>query len=108
MAKFVFIFRGGAPKDEEREQNMKDWKDWIDELYKKGVYESGLPFGMTRKVVAADNTVTDLSSDNSGYSLIKAETMEEALEIAKTGPNGKYGGTTEVYDTWEMGEMPGM
>lgn len=106
MAKFVLVFKGGAPKEEEKEQNMKDWGDWIAELSGKGVYLGGYPFGMGRKMVNSDNSVTDYTGDASGYSLIEAGSMDEAVEIAKTGPNQKYGGSTKVFDTWEMGNMP--
>lgn len=105
MAKFVLIYRGGAPKPEEMEQNVKDWGEWIKDLSSKGKYKSGEPFGFTRKVVNADNSVSDLTTDNAGYSVIEAESIDEAIEIAKTGPTQKYGGTTEVYDVMDMSEM---
>ncbi len=105
MAKFVLIYKGGAPKQEEMEQNVKDWGVWIKDLTEKGIYKSGEPFGFTRKVVNTDNTVSDGTTDNAGYSLIEVGTMDEAIEIAKTGPTQKYGGTTEVYDTMDMSAM---
>lgn len=105
MAKFVLIYRGGAPKDGEMEQNVKDWGEWIKDLSQKGIYKSGEPFGFTRKVVGVDNEASDLTTENAGYSVIEVESIDEALEIAKTGPTQKYGGTTEVYDTMDMSQM---
>lgn len=106
MARFVFVFTGGAPKEDQRDENMKDWGAWIADLSGKGVYDSGVPFGPGRKEVSADGSVKDISSDNSGYALIKADSMEQALDLAKTGPNQKYGGTTQVYEVMEMPGMP--
>ncbi len=105
MAKFVFIYKGGAPKDGEMEQNVKDWGEWIKDLTEKGIYKSGDPFGFTRKVVNEDQSVSDGTSDNAGFSVIEAGSIDEAVEIAKTGPTQKYGGSTEVYDTLDMSEM---
>ena len=105
MAKFVFVYVGGAPEKGQEEENMKAWGEWIGELTQKGAYKSGEAFGWTKKVVNKDSSVSDYSGQNSGYSLIEAGSMDEAVELAKTGPNQKYGGSTEVYDVLEM---PGM
>jgi hypothetical protein len=105
MAKFVYVFVGGAPKPGQEDEVMKAWGDWIAELSSKGSYKSGFPFGMRRKEIASDNSVSDSHSQNSGYAVVEASSMDEAVEWAKTGPNQKYGGSTEVF---EVMEMPGM
>lgn len=105
MAQFVFVFVGGAPEKGQEDANMKDWGDWVADLSKKGVYKSGLPFGWTKKSVDSDNSVADYKGGNSGYAVVEAASMDEALEIAKTGPNQKYGGSTDVFDVLVM---PGM
>lgn len=105
MAKFVYIFVGGAPAKGQEEANMKDWGDWIKSLQDKKVYDSGVPFGWTKKVINSDGSVSDSSSKSSGYAVVEASSMDEAVEWAKGGPNQKYGGTTEVYDVMVM---PGM
>lgn len=105
MAQFVFVYVGGAPAKGQKEENMKAWGNWVADLSKQGVYKSGLPFGWTKKTVNSDSSVSDSTSQNSGYSVVEADSMEKALEIAKTGPNQKYGGSTEVYDVIVM---PGM
>lgn len=105
MAKFVLIYKGGAPEKDQMEQNVKDWGEWIKDLSVKGIYKSGEPFGWTRKIINTNNSVSDGSSENAGYSLIEVDSMDEAIEIAKTGPTQKYGGTTEVYDTMDMSGM---
>jgi uncharacterized protein YciI len=105
MAKFVYIFVGGAPSEDKRDENMKDWGDWIAGLQDKKVYVSGLPFGWTKKIVAHDGSVTDNKTETSGYVVVEAESLDQAVEWAKTSPVGKYGGKTEVYDVLVM---PGM
>lgn len=105
MAKFVFVYVGGAPEKGKEEENMKAWGDWIADLATKGVYKSGEAFGWTKKTVNSDDSVTDYSGANSGYSLIEASSMDEAIEIAKTGPNQKFGGKTDVFDVLVI---PGM
>src|SRR5476649_1929332 len=105
MAKFVYIFVGGAPAKGEEEANMKAWGDWIKELSDKKVYLNGLPFGWTKKVVNPDGSVTEYKGQSSGYAVVEAESMDQTIEWAKGGPNGKYGGTTEVYDVMDI---PGM
>jgi hypothetical protein len=105
MAKFVLVYVGGEPPEDQRDENMKDWGTWIQELQDKKVYVAGDAFGWTKKVVESDGSVSDYSGKSSGYSVIEAGSMDEAIEVAKSGPVGKYGGSTEVFDVMVI---PGM
>lgn len=105
MARFVLVFVGGAPEKGQEEENMKAWGGWIAGLQEKKVYVTGDAFGWTKKVVESDGSVSDYTGKSSGYCVVEAEDMDNAIEIAKSGPIGKYGGSTEVFDVLVI---PGM
>ncbi len=80
---------------------MVKWKGWIAELGDTMV-NPGTPMGMSRTVSSAG--VTDDGGPNplSGYSILKAESMDVALELAKECPFLEMEGTIEVAQAMEM------
>ncbi len=106
MKDFMLIFTTGEGSanfsPEEMQGNMQQWFDWINGLKANGIYVSGealLPGGKTVK--GAEGIVTDGPFAESkevvgGYFIIKAETIDEAADIAKASPDLPYGGGVEV------------
>ena len=74
---------------------MKKWNAWNSGMGDK-VIEPGLYFGMS-KTVSAQGVADDGGSNPlSGITIIEAEKIEDALELAKACPHCDIGGTIEV------------
>ena len=108
----MFLFRGGSDalemSPEEQQQQMQKWFDWVADLQAKGRYAGGEALLPTGKTVRRDNLVTDGPYAESkelvgGYFLVKAESIEDATELAKACPDLPLGGTVEVRDVVVFG-----
>ena len=103
MSKFVLIFSGGYPKPEDQVAHMKEWEVWNNKLVDGGVVDSGFPFGRDNKVVTGpENTVSDYKGYSTGYMVVNADSMDDAIAIAKDAPHQKLGGRTKVFWTMTM------
>lgn len=93
-----------SPEDMQKEFDIH--MKWIEELGEH--YDSGEPLEHPAKTVKGkDTVVTDgpyIESKElvSGYYLIKADSLEEATELAKGCPVLRLGGTVEVREIMEM------
>lgn len=96
MNEFVLIFRhqdgGKVASPEQIQQWMKQTMDWIGGIaaQNKFVAGVGLPFDDAR-IVHSDKTVTngafgDIKETIGGYIIVKAESVDEAVEFAKGSP----------------------
>jgi hypothetical protein len=103
MGKFVFAYTGGsAPESPEEQQAvMSAWTGWLGEL--DGVIvDRGNPF-MTSSTVSADGSVgAGGASGLTGYSIVSADSLDAAGELAKGCPIFAGGGKVEVYEAHEM------
>lgn len=83
MKKFIFLYYGYEPLTQE----IKDaWSDWFASIGDRLV-DGGNPFGPGREIT--HNGTQELSLDKgsiTGYSIINAESIDEAEEIAKGCP----------------------
>jgi uncharacterized protein YciI len=110
MEKFVLLFIGGIVPDELVETNNVEWGDWLEMLSKKGhLIDTGAPLDSEGKVITDVYKVRnfDWATDSgvNGYTVIKAASLDDAVEIALTSPHlpEKYGsGTIEVRQLSEM------
>ena len=115
MKDFMFIFRGGIDKNnisaEQMQQHMQKWFSWIEELKAKNIYIAGEPLTPAGKTVkGAKALVTDGPFAESkeligGYFLIKANTLEEAAEIAKGCPDLPMGASVEIREVMKVEEL---
>ena len=108
MPSFMFLYRGGdtdpkAASPEEIQQIMKLWMDWIQDAMTKGwMLSPGDALEPTSgKIVNANKTITDGPFVESkeiigGYSIVQADTLEAAAELAKGCPALLNGGKVEV------------
>ena len=103
MANFVFLYTGGGmPKtDSERKLVTEEWTKWFTKLG-SAVVDPGNPFSPGAKSITHDGRVTETTACTaaSGYSVIKAETLKVALDLAKGCPQLKSGGDISVYETF--------
>ena len=83
MKKYLFLYYGFVTPTKE----IGDaWGKWFQEVGDKFV-DSGSAFGFGREITKTGVTDLPLQADSlTGYSLINAESMEEATAIAKTNP----------------------
>jgi hypothetical protein len=102
------VYQGGKmPETEtERATTMQAWETWMGGLG-TNLVDGGNPFGPS-KTVTNSGTVTDgATSGLSGYTIIKANTMDEAVTAAKTCPVMLGGASIEVYETIDVMAMMG-
>jgi len=107
MAKFLFVYRGGGdvyrtmPPDEQQ-QMMQRWQGWLGEGFQKGwLLDAGDGLQKERRVVNAKKVVTDgpfveTREVIGGFSIVQADTLDAAAELAKGCPVLLVGGAVEV------------
>ena len=105
MTNFVLIYSGGGMPETEAEKAavMQQWEAWYG---KPGaaVVDGGNPFTPAAKTIASDGTVSDTPAEHmaSGYSIIKAESLDEAVESAKGCPILQAGGLITAFETFRV------
>jgi hypothetical protein len=103
MANFVLLYTGGGMPEDEAEQAkvMQAWMAWYEKLG-SAVVDQGNPFTPLAKSIASDGTVSDgpVGTMASGYSIIKADTLDEAIVMAKGCPMLQGGGQISVFETF--------
>ncbi len=102
MPSYIIAYHGGKKPEspEEGAKHMAKWKAWVGGLG-DAVVNPGTPLGMS-KFVSADG-VSDGGGPNAltGFSVVKADSMDAALEMAKGCPFLDIG-TLEVAEMKEM------
>jgi hypothetical protein len=100
MANYVLVYKGGgmAQTDAEREAAMAAWGQWFAGLG-PAVVEAGNPFGPSLSVTDGGAVDGGGSSGLTGYSVIAADSLSAAGELAKGCPVLSAGGSVEVYET---------
>jgi hypothetical protein len=68
------------------------------------IVDGGNPFTPQAKSIASDGTVRDgpVGTIATGYSIIKADSLNAAVEMAKGCPLLQGGGQISVYETFSM------
>ena len=103
MADFVLLYSGGSmpETEEEQAQVMKAWDGWFHEIG-EALKDGGNPFSPAAKKVAADGAVSDAKAELSGYTIVKAGSLDEATTIAKNSPVLHGGASITIYETFEV------
>jgi len=106
MKEFLLVFRahsnGTQPSPEQMQASMKQWQNWLGSIAAQDkLVNSGNRLASEGKVVKPDNVVTngpyvEMAEAIGGYSIIKANTLEEAVEISKGCPILSVNGNVEV------------
>jgi len=107
MKDFLLVFRNDystMPKasPEEMQASTKRWMDWIGGIAAQNkLTDRGNRLVPAGKVLRAGNVITDgpyseIKESLVGYSLVKANSLDEATELAKGCPILKIGGNVEV------------
>jgi hypothetical protein len=107
MANFLFVYRGGEDhhstmSPDEIQGIMKKWTDWIGVGFAKGwMVDAGDALTPEGKVVHANKVVTDgpfveAKEIVGGFSIVSADSIAAAAELAKGCPVLLAGGSVEV------------
>jgi len=112
MKNFMFIFRGGDSANkfspEEMQQHMQKWFGWVEKLKARDIYVSGEPLTPGGKMVKGSKAlITDGPFAESkelvgGFFIIKADSIEQAAELAKDCPSLPIEGSVEVREVMKM------
>ena len=104
MPEYIIAYKGGSKPSsrEEGAAQMARWKQWTEELG-DAIINPGTPLSGNRIVSATAVSADGGDNSMSGYSVVKAQTMDEALEMAKKCPFLDTGGTLEVAQIMVMG-----
>ena len=102
MPDFLFAYHGGKPPEapEDMQAEMDRWKSWFDDIG-ASVVDPGNPVGMSR-TVSADGVADDGGTNPvSGYTVVRADSIDAAIAMAKTCPILSIG-TIEVAEIHEV------
>jgi hypothetical protein len=103
VKKFLFVYYGGKMESDPKKakETMGVWMKWFQDLGKTLV-DGGAPTapgklvsGKTVKAVVSGEPIT-------GYSILQADTLDKATDIAKTSPQISSGGQIVIYELMPM------
>ena len=103
MTEYVFAYHGGKSPESEEEgaKVMAAWQAWFGSMG-AAVVDGGAPVGMSNTVTASGISDGGGANPVSGYTVVSAQNMEAACEMAKGCPILTDGGSVEVAEKMEM------
>ena len=104
MTDYVLIYQGGAmPEGEEAQKAVMDaWTGWFTSIG-DAMKDGGNPFSGAAKSIAADGSVSDGGGGSaSGYTILKADSLDGAVALAKGCPVLQGGASITVHETFEV------
>jgi hypothetical protein len=86
---------------EEIQQGMARFTAWFERLNNEGRFKSGAPLShdgkiLTRRDVVTDGPFAESKEAIAGFFIIRADSLEQAVEIANGCPGLEFGQTVEV------------
>ncbi|WP_420642714.1 YciI family protein [Candidatus Leptofilum sp.] len=105
MTQFVLLYTGGSMPESEEESAkvMQEWGAWMGSLG-EALVSGGNPFTPQVKNIDNSGNVADgpAGTQATGYSIIEADSLDTAVELAKGCPHWRHGGDISVYETIRM------
>jgi len=102
MANYLLLYHGGGmpESDEDKSKVMAAWGDWIKQVG-ENLVDAGNPTAAVQTV--GQSGAGEFSGDRvTGYSIVKADTMEDALKCGQMVPLVADGGSVDVYETFNV------
>jgi hypothetical protein len=98
MANYLLAYTGGgmATTDAEREAAMAAWGQWFGTLG-PAIVDAGNPFGPST-AVSTNGASGAAQTGLTGYSILAADSLDAAAELAKGCPVFANGGKVDVYE----------
>jgi len=105
MANYLLLYSGGSMPQTEAEQQavMKDWENWYNSMG-GAVVDPGNPFTPMARTVSSSGQISNGANGTmaSGYTILKADSLDAAAGMAKGCPVLKTGGDVTVYETFNV------
>ena len=103
MSQYVIVYLGGNPPStpEAGQQHYAKYQKWLSSLGGAAVSPMN-PFKDTHTVNPDGSVAPGSTTAMSGYTIIEAESIDAALDIAKACPFLDIGGSLEVSDLVQM------
>jgi len=104
MAKYLYVYHGGGSMPQskaEQDKVMQAWGAWFGGLG-AAVVEGGNPVGNSKTVKSGSVADNGGANPASGYSIIEASSMDDAVSKAKGCPILGNGGSVEVAEIFPM------
>ena len=94
MGKFLYIYSGGSPPPdgEAGERLAQAWMAWFARMGEH-LIDGGAPLGPRQSVGGV------AGSGAAGYSLVRADNLEEAVSLTEGHPHLLAGGAIEILET---------
>jgi hypothetical protein len=112
MKEFMLIFRNDynpnfKPSPEQMQSSIRQWQDWIGGIAAQGKFVNTNRLGFEGKTLKPNNVITDgpyaeVKEILGGYLILKADTLDEAVALAKGCPILFIGGHVEVRDILKL------
>ena len=99
--KFILISRhtnGAEIPESEREQNLQDMGEWI------ALLKPTLAMPIRGGTIVTANSVEQYRGDIGGTIVYEADSLDDAVALAKRSPGLKYGFTHEVFPEITLSE----
>ncbi len=103
MPHYLLAYHGGSiPETEEAQAaSLEAWNDWMEAVGDQ-LLDGGNPVGQS-KMVTANGGVADTTEERvTGYSIVEADDLDAAIEIARGCPILADGGSVEVAELIDM------
>jgi hypothetical protein len=104
MANYMFAYSGGngvGADEADRDALMAKWGQWFGELG-SAVVDGGAPTGPAKTVGTGGDVSDGGSRGLTGYSIVAADSLDAAAELAKGCPVLETGGAVDVYEALAM------
>jgi len=103
MAKYLLLYEGGSMPETEAAQAavMQAWESWFRTIG-GAVADAGNPFTPASKRITADGSISAGAGSASGYSILEADSLDAATDLAKGCPVLAGGASIAVYETFDV------
>jgi hypothetical protein len=99
MGKYIYIYYGGSA---EESGSAEEWGSWFGQIGSK-LIDGGNQFGTVAKAVNKEGVMPVDTMPATGYSIVEADSMDDATTLAKGCPLMKSGnGAVCVYEALPM------
>ena len=93
-AKAVDEWKKNTKPDEMKsasDKMMRDWQNWM-KAHERNLVEKGAPLGKTKRV--SSERISDIRNDLNWYSIVEAETHEDAAKLFRDNPHLQIPGSS--------------
>ena len=104
MADFLLLFGAGGKMPETEEEQaavMAAWDKWFADLG-SALKDGGNPTTPAAKQIGTDGSVSDVAAPASGYTIISADSLDEATALAKGCPVLAGGSSITIVETFAV------